>query len=57
MENMTYPVPISATVDRETGEITFEWIDDFDSFVRMGQIMNDIGRMEMETARTGETMH
>lgn len=38
------PVPIAATVSRTTGEIRFEYSEDFMTQVRFGRIMNRISR-------------
>ena len=41
----TAPVPICATVSRKTGEIRFEYSDDFMDQVRFGQTMIRIARI------------
>ena len=40
------PVPVCATVSRRTGEITFEYSDDYMTVVRFGQLMNRLGRTQ-----------
>lgn len=40
----SYMVPASATFNRGTGEITFQMVDDFESFKKFGEIMHRIGR-------------
>lgn len=53
METMEHPVPICATVSRKTGEITFEFIDDLETQIQFGRIMNRISRIAeayMDTA-------
>lgn len=37
-------VPVSATFNRNTGEIRIEWAENVDSFRRFGEIMRQIGR-------------
>ena len=53
--NMAHPVPICATVSRRTGEVRIEWVDDRETQIRFGRIMNQISRMvenvENEKAR------
>ena len=41
----TMPVPICATVSRKTGEIRFEYSDDYMDQVRFGQTMIRIARI------------
>lgn len=42
----TMPVPICATVSRKTGEIRFEYSDDYMDQVRFGQAMNRLARLQ-----------
>ena len=42
----TVPVPICATVSRKTGEIRFEYSDDFMDQVRFGRVMNRLSRIQ-----------
>ena len=37
-------VPVSATFNRNTGEIRIDWAENADSFRRFGEIMRQIGR-------------
>lgn len=37
-------VPVSATFNRNTGEIRIDWAENADSFRRFGEIMRKIGR-------------
>ena len=37
-------VPVSATFNRNTGEILIDWAENADSFRRFGEIMRKIGR-------------
>lgn len=41
----TAPVPICATVSRETGEIRFEYSEDSMDQLRFGQVMNRLNRL------------
>ncbi len=41
----TAPVPICATVSRETGEIRFEYSEDIGDQIRFGEIMNRLNRI------------
>ena len=45
LAEMKHPVPIGATVSRETGEITIEYIDDLNAQLAFGQIMNKLNRI------------
>ena len=40
------PVPICATVSRKTGEIRFEYSDDYMDQVRFGRVMNQLSRIQ-----------
>jgi len=44
-DKMEHPVPICATVSRKTGEITIEYIDDLETQIRFGKVMNRINRL------------
>ena len=44
-EKATAPVPICATVSRETGEIRFEYSEDIMDQIRFGEVMNMLNRI------------
>ena len=52
---MQHPVPVSATFNRKTGEIKFEYMDDLQTQIRFGrtliQMAEIINRREDEEAR------
>lgn len=43
--DMAYPVCVGATVSRKTGEITFEWEDNYESCRRCGEIMMKLAEL------------
>lgn len=45
LKKATMPVPICATVSRSTGEIRWEYSDDFMDQVRFGRVMNRLSRI------------